>query len=96
MTDAKPFFNPGDTRNDFLSNRGAVSKVRCLPKANIAVLTIREFVCGLDGPWSSLINGQSGISKISSIDVSDLPSQIAGQVPRKMGLAIGVWFKRTE
>ena len=39
--------------------------------------------CGLDGPWSSLINGQSGISKISSIDVSDLPSQIAGQVPRK-------------
>ena len=39
--------------------------------------------CGLDGPWSSLISGQSGISKISSIDVSDLPSQIAGQVPRK-------------
>lgn len=39
--------------------------------------------CGLDGPWSSLINSQSGISKISSIDVSDLPSQIAGQVPRK-------------
>ena len=26
--------------------------------------------CGLDGPWSSLISGQSGISKISSIDVS--------------------------
>ena len=39
--------------------------------------------CGLDGPWSSLISGQSGISKISSIDVSDLPSQIAGQVPRE-------------
>ena len=39
--------------------------------------------CGLDGPWSSLISGQSGISKISSIDVSDLPSQIAGQVPRQ-------------
>lgn len=38
--------------------------------------------CGLDGPWSSLINGQSGINKISGIDVSDLPSQIAGQVPR--------------
>ena len=38
--------------------------------------------CGLDGPWSSLIKGQSGISKISGIDVSDLPSQIAGQVPR--------------
>ena len=39
--------------------------------------------CGLDGPWSSLISGQSGIGKISSIDVSDLPSQIAGQVPRQ-------------
>ena len=39
--------------------------------------------CGLHGPWTSLINGQSGISKISGIDVSDLPSQIAGQVPRK-------------
>ena len=39
--------------------------------------------CGLDGPWSSLISGQSGISKISTIDVSDLPSQIAGQVTRE-------------
>ena len=38
--------------------------------------------CGLGGPWASLIKGQSGISKISGIDVSDLPSQIAGQVPR--------------
>jgi 3-oxoacyl-[acyl-carrier-protein] synthase II len=32
--------------------------------------------------WSRLINAESGISAIRSFDVSDLPSKIAGQVPR--------------
>ena len=32
--------------------------------------------------WSRLINAESGISAIKSFDVSDLPSKIAGQVPR--------------
>ena len=37
---------------------------------------------GLDRVWSRLIEGESGISAIQSFDVSDLPSRIAGQVPR--------------
>ena len=31
--------------------------------------------------WQRLIDGQSGISQITSFDVSDLPSKIAGMVP---------------
>jgi 3-oxoacyl-[acyl-carrier-protein] synthase II len=37
---------------------------------------------GLDNVWGRLIAGESGISAIQSFDVSDLPSRIAGQVPR--------------
>ncbi|WP_020594054.1 beta-ketoacyl-ACP synthase II [Kiloniella laminariae] len=36
---------------------------------------------GVDHIWSRLINGESGINKIEGFEVSDLPSQIAGQVP---------------
>jgi 3-oxoacyl-[acyl-carrier-protein] synthase II len=38
--------------------------------------------CGVEHTWRRLINGQSGITAIQSFDVSDLPSKIAGQVPR--------------
>jgi 3-oxoacyl-[acyl-carrier-protein] synthase II len=38
--------------------------------------------CGVEHTWKKLINGDSGISAIQSFDVSDLPSKIAGQVPR--------------
>jgi 3-oxoacyl-[acyl-carrier-protein] synthase II len=37
---------------------------------------------GLDRVWNRLIEGESGIGAIQSFDVSDLPSRIAGQVPR--------------
>lgn len=37
---------------------------------------------GLDHVWNHLIEGESGIRTIQSFDVSDLPSRIAGQVPR--------------
>ena len=37
---------------------------------------------GLDHVWNRLIEGESGIGAIQSFDVSDLPSRIAGQVPR--------------
>ncbi len=37
---------------------------------------------GLDRVWNRLIEGESGIRAIQSFDVSDLPSRIAGQVPR--------------
>jgi 3-oxoacyl-[acyl-carrier-protein] synthase II len=37
---------------------------------------------GLEQVWGRLIAGESGIGAIQSFDVSDLPSRIAGQVPR--------------
>jgi 3-oxoacyl-[acyl-carrier-protein] synthase II len=37
---------------------------------------------GLDQVWRRLLAGESGIGAIQSFDVSDLPSRIAGQVPR--------------
>lgn len=40
---------------------------------------------GLDLVWDRLTNGESGIQKITSIDVSDLPNKIAGVVPRGDG-----------
>ncbi|HXY98746.1 MAG TPA: beta-ketoacyl-ACP synthase II [Stellaceae bacterium] len=37
---------------------------------------------GAECVWKRLIEGQSGIRAIQSFDVSDLPTKIAGQVPR--------------
>jgi 3-oxoacyl-[acyl-carrier-protein] synthase II len=37
---------------------------------------------GVETNWRRLVNGESGISAIERFDVSDLPSKIAGQVPR--------------
>ncbi|RYZ04065.1 MAG: beta-ketoacyl-[acyl-carrier-protein] synthase II [Myxococcales bacterium] len=37
---------------------------------------------GVGRVWSSLLAGRSGISRIEHFDVSDLPTKIAGQVPR--------------
>src|SRR3546814_4286169 len=37
---------------------------------------------GVEANWRRLINGESGIGAIGTFDVSDLPSRIAGQVPR--------------
>jgi 3-oxoacyl-[acyl-carrier-protein] synthase II len=37
---------------------------------------------GLSHVWNRLIEGESGVRAIQSFDVSDLPSRIAGQVPR--------------
>ena len=38
--------------------------------------------CGNDLNWRRLIEGESGISPITAFDVSDIPSKIAGSVPR--------------
>ncbi len=38
--------------------------------------------CGVKGCWDRLIDSQSGIVPIDKFDASDLPSRIAGQVPR--------------
>jgi 3-oxoacyl-[acyl-carrier-protein] synthase II len=37
---------------------------------------------GVAATWSRLIAGQSGVRAIQSFDVTDLPSKIAGQVPK--------------
>ncbi len=41
--------------------------------------------CGVDASWNNLIAGRSGIRGIQSFDVSDLPSKIAGVIPRGDG-----------
>jgi 3-oxoacyl-[acyl-carrier-protein] synthase II len=43
--------------------------------------------CGVEHTWQRLIAGQSGITRIERVDVSDLPSRIAGQIPRGDGSA---------
>jgi 3-oxoacyl-[acyl-carrier-protein] synthase II len=41
--------------------------------------------CGVEPTWRRLIAGESGLGAIQSFDVSDLPSKVAGQVPRGEG-----------
>jgi 3-oxoacyl-[acyl-carrier-protein] synthase II len=41
--------------------------------------------CGVETTWSNLVAGKSGLSAITRIDVSDIPSRVAGQVPRGEG-----------
>jgi len=38
--------------------------------------------CGVKESWDNIIASRSGLSAITSIDVSDLPARVAGQVPR--------------
>ena len=40
---------------------------------------------GVKESWKRLINGDSGVARITSFDVSDLPCKIAAQVPRGDG-----------
>jgi 3-oxoacyl-[acyl-carrier-protein] synthase II len=55
---------------------------------------------GTDHVWQRLINGQSGISKIESFDVSDLPAKIAGVIPRgpraEGGFDLDEWVDKKE
>jgi 3-oxoacyl-[acyl-carrier-protein] synthase II len=46
---------------------------------------VTPLACGLEHSWKRLINAQSGIATITSFDVSDLPSKIAGQIEEGEG-----------
>ncbi len=37
--------------------------------------------CGAETVWKRVLNGESGIRKITSFDTSDLKTKIGGQVP---------------
>jgi 3-oxoacyl-[acyl-carrier-protein] synthase II len=41
--------------------------------------------CGVETSWTRILNGESGAKKIDTFEVSDLPSQIACNVPRGDG-----------
>ncbi len=41
--------------------------------------------CGVDVTWSRLIEGRSGVQRITHFDVSDLACQVAGIIPRGDG-----------
>ena len=46
---------------------------------------LTPLACGVERTWQRLLAGESGIGRIEKFDVSDLPCQIAGQVPRGDG-----------
>jgi 3-oxoacyl-[acyl-carrier-protein] synthase II len=46
---------------------------------------VTPLACGTEQTWRRLRSGESGIKRIEKFDVSDIPCQIAGQVPRGNG-----------
>jgi len=46
---------------------------------------VTPLACGVEPTWQRLINGESGVSRVERIDVSDLSARIAGQIPRGDG-----------
>src|ERR1700744_2130609 len=46
---------------------------------------VTPLACGVEATWQRLLQGQSGLGKITSFDASDLPARVAGYVPRGDG-----------
>ncbi|HWW34426.1 MAG TPA: beta-ketoacyl-ACP synthase II [Xanthobacteraceae bacterium] len=46
---------------------------------------VTPLACGVEPTWQRLIAGESGIGRIGTFEVSDLPCKIAGQIPRGEG-----------
>jgi 3-oxoacyl-[acyl-carrier-protein] synthase II len=46
---------------------------------------VTPLACGVEPTWQRLIEGQSGVRRIERFDVSDIPSKVAGQIPRGNG-----------
>ena len=44
---------------------------------------VTPLACGVDATWQRLINGESGLGRITRFDASEMPAKIAGQVPLK-------------
>ncbi|MFN4165993.1 MAG: beta-ketoacyl-ACP synthase II [Ferrovibrio sp.] len=44
---------------------------------------VTPLACGVEATWTRLINGESGLGKITRFDASEMPARIAGQVPLK-------------
>jgi 3-oxoacyl-[acyl-carrier-protein] synthase II len=43
---------------------------------------VTPLACGVEASWRRLLAGESGVGRVENFDVSDLPCQIAAQVPR--------------
>ena len=43
---------------------------------------VTPLACGVAATWERLINAESGVRRIESFKVDDLPAKIAAQVPR--------------
>jgi 3-oxoacyl-[acyl-carrier-protein] synthase II len=46
---------------------------------------VTPLACGVEPTWQRLLAGESGIGRIGTFEVADLPCKIAGQVPRGEG-----------
>jgi len=46
---------------------------------------VTPLACGVEPTWQRLLAGESGIRLVDKFDISDLPSKIAGQIPRGDG-----------
>ncbi len=46
---------------------------------------VTPLACGVEATWKRLLAAESGIKRIEKFEVSDIASQIAGQVPRGDG-----------
>ena len=46
---------------------------------------VTPLACGVEPTWQRLLKGESGVSRVERIDVSDLTARIAGQIPRGDG-----------
>jgi 3-oxoacyl-(acyl-carrier-protein) synthase len=46
---------------------------------------VTPLACGVEPTWPRLLAAESGVKRIEKFDVSDIASQIAGQIPRGDG-----------
>jgi 3-oxoacyl-[acyl-carrier-protein] synthase II len=43
---------------------------------------VTPLACGVEATWRRLLASESGVNRVENVDVSDIPCQIAGQIPR--------------